>query len=98
MVFSPNPFLRPRAIEALASIAPEEHLGLFVELLHDNNVAVRESAIEALAPYRSKQDVQLALEAARDVEITERLRQRLEAILAADGRVQSGERDVSYGV
>ncbi len=83
MVFSPNPFLRPRAVEGIAELDPEGSRTLLLELLRDNNIAVRAAAIEALAPYRESNDVRAALVQAREEEVTERLRERLEELLVS---------------
>ncbi len=82
MAYSPNPFLRPRAVEGLATLDPEGSREILIELIHDNNIAVRSAAIEALAPYSAEPKVRAALEEAREREITERLRERLEELLA----------------
>jgi HEAT repeat protein len=82
MVFSANPFLRPRAVEGIALIDPEGSRGLLIELLGDNNVAVRTAAVEALAPHKGVAEVRAALERARVEEITERLHERLDEVLS----------------
>jgi HEAT repeat protein len=81
MVFSPNPFLRPRAVEGVAQLDPEGSRSLLIELLQDNNIAVRTAAIDALARYRHIRDVRRALEQAREDEVTERVRQHLDDLL-----------------
>jgi HEAT repeat protein len=84
MASSANPFLRPRAIEGIALIDPLGSRALFIESLADNNVAVRMAAVEALAPYREVWEVRAALEQASQVEVTDRLRERLSEILSLE--------------
>ena len=81
MAFSPNPFLRPRAIESMAILDPEGSRSILLELLHDNNVAVRTAAAEALVPYIHEPEARQALEQAQAQEVTIRLRARLTALL-----------------
>ena len=82
MASSPNPFLRPRAVEGLAMLDPIGHQSLFIEFLRDNNMSVRGAAVEALAPFVSQGEVYRALQQAYTDEVSERLRQRLRDLLA----------------
>ena len=77
MAFSPNPFLRPRAIESMAILDPQGSRPFLLELLQDNNVAVRTAATEALAPYVHEKEVYVVLKQAQENEVTMRLRARL---------------------
>jgi HEAT repeat protein len=84
MVSSPNPFLRPRAVEGLALIDLAGHRSLFLELLADNNIAVRAAAVEALIPFVNDPEVRRALQYTREIEVTERLRELLNEVLSGN--------------
>jgi hypothetical protein len=63
-----------------------------LELLADNNIAVRTAAIDALAPHLDEPAIREALEQAREVEVTDHLQGRIEALLADDGRRTTDDR------
>ena len=70
-------------VEGLALLDPVGHRHLFVELLRDNNMAVRGAAVEALAPFVDDGEVRRVVQQAYNDEVSERLRQRLRDLLTA---------------
>ena len=85
LALSPNPFLRPRALQGLIELDAEGNRDFLVALLTDNNIAVRETAIDALAAFVDQPEVRGALREAHAAELTDRLRAKLADLLNGHG-------------